>query len=119
MNRTEVIDLLERIDALYPNRFKPTDLGITIAEWSEALADEDLETVNRNLAKYIKANDWPPNIANLLGVDGGTRTQVKNVKETAEFLQQYENRPPADPKVVAEERAKIRRLLGLDGEGDE
>lgn len=118
MNKNEVVDLLETIDAMYPGKLKPTDFKRTLDEWSAALEpfDESLIRKNLNAHRYVSA--FLPTIADLVKKDAGVRTHVPDAQATQDFLDRYKTAPETDPEVVEAAKREIRRLLGIRRGGD-
>ena len=118
MNKNQVIDLLETIDAMYPGKLKPTDFKRMLDVWSSALADFDETVIRKNLNAHRYTSSFIPTIADLVRKDAGTRTYVPNAEETAKMLKRYDEPVEADPEVVKSAQAEIQRILGIRRGGD-
>lgn len=115
MNKTEVVELMERIDHMYPGKFNTRNMASTIPLWQEALKDFDKELAHKNLDLHVLTNDWPPQLANLTRRDKETRTTVRSFEETRSYLARYEQPVEVDAEEVEKQKAAIRKILGLDG----
>jgi hypothetical protein len=64
MTRTEVFELIEHIEAIYPGRFEVNEEKTNAFHFH--LADQDKETVMKKLREHAKDNKFPPTISDLV-----------------------------------------------------
>ena len=65
MSKQEVKNLLRVIICCYPS-FKPDNMSETVDTWSRMLKDVSYEEADDQLQKYIRNNNYPPNVSNLI-----------------------------------------------------
>lgn len=118
MERIEVVEVLEKIDVYYPGKVKVENAKFRLDAFAEALKDADAETVNKNLMKHIRTDEWPPSISNLLKENKESSRAVPNFEETRAYLKSRENKHPASEEVRREEAAKVRKILGIKTDGE-
>lgn len=115
-NKIELLDVVEVIEAIcmyYPNNFKIKDLEETAKAWYIPLQESTRSSVMSNLLAHIKANHFPPTIADLLAEQEKDkhehqRRAIPNVEQTRLMLTEYENRKVATPEEREQGLAKIR-----------
>jgi hypothetical protein len=120
MIKAQTFEIMEIIQQFY--RFDIDQRKID--SWHNILQAYEFDMVMSNLEKYVKYNQYPPGIADLLdeskGYDGGfVRPVVPSYEETQKYLRKQEEQAAAvanDPKTIeARERARaeIAKILGL------
>lgn len=89
MKKPELVDLLTKIENLYPGRFKCDDF--TAKTWWEVLKDYPIGLCEKNLVKHVKTGEWPPSIANLIsGHKDESRVYNQNLVDAIENTRTYE-----------------------------
>lgn len=110
MERYEIAELLAEIEMLYPRRFTIEDQN-QFDTYAKVLAPHDAKQVMKNLYAHVSQSEFPPSVANL--VKKQEVSTVPNVEQTHKYLEKF-GKAQADPEVVEEESAKIKKLLGIN-----
>lgn len=64
MNKLEVLEMLEHMEILYPNKFEPSEKAVNV--FYLHLEKQDYNTVLKNLMRHAKENKYVPTIADLI-----------------------------------------------------
>lgn len=89
MKKTEMVELLKKIENFFPGRFKSDDY--TASTWWKVLKDHDIKMCEKNLEKHVQVSEWPPAIANLIaGTKDNSRTYSQGLVESIENERTYE-----------------------------
>ncbi|WP_046178832.1 replicative helicase loader/inhibitor [Domibacillus tundrae] len=99
MEIEQVEQILNTINAAY-SRFEVTDDRLML--WSEMLLDMDYDKVNARLKQHIKANKFPPSVAEISVFETPKNEHLEKVKqwerEGAERIARERNQPkPPNP----------------------
>ena len=108
MDRSQVIDILETIEAYFPH-LKVENPKLRLEAFEAALKSHDAEIVKGNLMDYIQENTYPPTISDLIRKPKGRA--IPNFEETKAMLEAREKRETADQETAERELAKIREIL--------
>lgn len=111
MNRSEVITLLETIEAYYPH-IKVENPKLRLEAFERALKSYDAETIHQNLLAYIELNTFPPTVSNLIRKQKGRA--IPNFEETQAMLDARGSGKAASKETAETELAKIRAMLKGD-----
>lgn len=81
MKKSEVVDLVKKVDAFYPGRLKTDDPAFVVETWHEVLKDSDYRKSKQKLINHVKNNKFPPSVSDL--ITSGfqkTREQIEHEK---------------------------------------
>lgn len=118
MNKKEVLDLIQEIEACYPGRLKVDDGKALIIAWHRILKDYECTTIMDNLTNYIKFNRFPPTIADLINPKSEKERYVPSAEETRKYLeerQQLEENNKRDASIQEarkKAREEVNKILG-------
>ncbi|EJC6459520.1 TPA: hypothetical protein O2E65_001645 [Listeria monocytogenes] len=93
MNRFETIELLQLINAVYP-QFELTEQKV--ATWIELLKDGHFQKSKEALLTYIKNKKFPPTIADFLIIENDLS------KKTTDFIEQMKTEIISNPPALEE-----------------
>lgn len=116
MTKGETKDLLTMVRTYYGGKFKVDDPQSTFNAWYIILAECDFETIKANFLAYVKTNKFPPSVSDLLAIEPAKDRAIPNGLETVAMFKRREDaeRVLADPVVIEEEKAKMRKMLGIE-----
>lgn len=117
MNRKEVAELLQTIQASYQNKFNVKDPARTLDTWGKVLLKHDLNKVFSNLERHIETNPFPPTLSDLIKEKPMDRMNaIPNAEETRRYLDSFNNRTELtdeQEQQIKIEQQKIRKILGI------
>lgn len=115
MTKAETLELLKLIKTYFEHfEFDQTKLDA----WARILKPENYEKIEANLIVYVKYNQFPPKVADLIKAKE-TRTDrsaaIPNVEETQSYLSELDKAEPTQEELeqIEQHKAKIRKLLGI------
>ncbi|QKS70223.1 hypothetical protein FLK61_26030 [Paenalkalicoccus suaedae] len=102
MTRNEVVELLEQINAAYPNKIEQTETTFNL--WLRQMKDQTAADVFRRLDAYILVNKFAPGIGDL--------KRVERPEHNKNPLQKYEHwKSNASQGPSEEQKLRIREIL--------
>nr|WP_235973487.1 replicative helicase loader/inhibitor [Peribacillus faecalis] len=111
MMKREVFRIAELITSFYSQaEFDQHKINA----WHEVLKSHEYEVVKERLLDYVKHHNHPPTIKQLIQDDKTDSAVVPDYEETKAMLQL--KRGAGLSATAKEELAKIRALLGIEGE---
>jgi hypothetical protein len=114
MNKKEVGQLLTNVSSAYPNFSKDSDKELLFDFWYRCLKEFDYEQVLENLINYVKTNEFPPKIKDLVnGLVVNEKYNVPGIEETQKIMDSYQ--VPKEQRVPQDELKKMfKRQFGKD-----
>ncbi|WEZ72399.1 replicative helicase loader/inhibitor [Bacillus altitudinis] len=115
MTKAETLELLKLIKTYYEHfEFDQTKLDA----WARILKPENYEKIEANLIFYVKYNQFPPKVADLIKAKESRTDRsaaIPNVEETQNYLSELNKAEPTQEELEKIERHKseIRKLLGI------
>ena len=116
MEKLQAFEIFSKLASLYPNWKTNKEIA---SAWIEVLEKEDYENAVRNMNEYIKSNDFPPTIANIIKPN----QDLMQERRLARQAQEEEERRAYDEKAVEApwtrmgiSRKEYMSLLGNGGE---
>ncbi|MCY7572386.1 MULTISPECIES: replicative helicase loader/inhibitor [Bacillus] len=114
MTKKETLELLKLIKT-YFEHFEIDQERIDA--WARVLKPEDYEKIEANLIVYVKYNQFPPKVADLLNQKErhSRSAAIPNVEETHSYLSEMDKAEPTEEEQEQIERhkAEIRKVLGI------
>lgn len=113
MTSEEVVELLDEIETLYPNRFRDVDPVQRYHAFCRVLKKHDAALVMKNLYKHVEVSPHPPGVAELIRKP--ETSTVPNADQTKAYFEKYEydEQSEESKRVMEEEKAKMRKILGI------
>lgn len=108
MTSTEVVQLIEQIDAAYPGKLKKTK--DTVSVWYRHMKNQNKDRVMWRLDKHISRSSFPPSIHDL-------KEQIRPEHDKNVVTKIAEWQQEKTPGPTEKQRQQIRQVLGL-GRGD-
>lgn len=116
MNSLEVGQLLNYVNAAYPQFIKDNDPKIIKELWCDALAPYKFDDVKKVFMQYAQVNEFPPKIASLvknLSVKDESYN-VPGLQETKQIIAQYKPLPKSQRPTPEQIKKMIAEKLGKD-----
>ena len=117
MDRKQTAELLQTIQASYPGKFSVQDPSRLLDAWAKALKKHENDKVILNFERHLQTNVFPPTIADLVKEKPVDRMNaIPNVDETRTYLESLNNvqeLTDEQKQLIENEKAKIRRILGI------
>jgi len=111
MTKREVFNLLKLISVYYDSFELKQE---KVDEWYSVLRGESFQRLEENLRKHVAQSSYPPKVSELIcKTEAGSRA-IPDEDETRYILILKEK--PASKEVVEQSLAKIREILGIQGE---
>lgn len=116
MTKGETKEILGMVRTFYGGKFKVDDPQTTFNAWHMILEQSDFATIRDNLLAYVKTSSYAPTVSDLLHIEPTKDRAIPNELETLAMFQGWSKseRVLADQKVIEEEKAKMRRILGIE-----
>lgn len=106
MDKNEVGILLNYVKAGFPHFLRDNDPAIVFDLWYRSLKDFEFQRVLDNLIAYMKENEYPPKIKDLVdGLVVNEKYNIPGIEETKKILDSY--------IVPEEERASTEYIEAL------
>lgn len=115
MTKAETLELLKLIKTYYEHfEFDQTKLDA----WARILKPENYERIEANLIVYVKYNQFPPKVADLIKAKEARTDRsaaIPNVEETYHYLSEMERAEPTEEEQekIEQHKAAIRKVLGI------
>ncbi|MBU8968014.1 replicative helicase loader/inhibitor [Bacillus altitudinis] len=115
MTKAETLELLKLIKTYYEHfEFDQTKLDA----WARILKPENYERIEANLIVYVKYNQFPPKVADLIKAKEARKDRsaaIPNAEETQNYLAEMDKAEPTEEEQEQIERhkAEIRKVLGI------
>ena len=107
MNKKEVGQLLNYVNAAYPNFLKDNDPVIVLDFWFRSLKEFGYEQVLNNLVTYAQGNEYPPKVKDLVnGLVVNEKYNIPGIEETKKIIEQYQV-----PKEQRMDKDELRALI--------
>ncbi|MCP1150264.1 MULTISPECIES: replicative helicase loader/inhibitor [Bacillus] len=115
MTKAETLELLKLIKTYYEH-FEVDQSKLDA--WAKILKPENYERIEANLIVYVKNNQFPPKVADLIKAKEARKDRsaaIPNVEETHSYLSELDKAEPTEEEQEQIERhkAEIRKVLGL------
>lgn len=115
MTKKETLELLKLIKT-YFEHFEIDQERINA--WARILKPENYEQIEANLIVYVKYNQFPPKVADLIKAKEARKDRsaaIPNVDETQNYLSEMDKAEPTEEELeqIEQHKAKIRKLLGI------
>jgi len=105
MNSKQVVELIEQIDAAYPNKLKKS--ADTLKVWHRHMKNQDYERVFWRLDKHISRSAFPPSIHDLK-----EHIRPEHNKQVVTKIAEWQQKKTTGP--TEEQRKQILTSLGVD-----
>lgn len=115
MTKTETLELLKLIKT-YFEHFEIDQERLDA--WARVLKPEDYEKIEANLIVYVKYNQFPPKVADLIKAKESRTDRsaaIPNAEETHSYLAEMERAEPTqeEQEEIEQHKAEIRKVLGI------
>lgn len=107
MIKRETFSLLSMIQTYY-DQFEVDQMKVDV--WHEALKNNELEELKRNLLSFVRRSPYPPKVSDLVP-QAISWNSIPNVEETREII--HPKVKLASLETVRRETAKIDKILGI------
>ncbi|WHX74676.1 replicative helicase loader/inhibitor [Bacillus safensis] len=114
MTKAETLELLKLIKTYYEH-FEVDQSKLDA--WAKILKPENYERIEANLIVYVKNNQFPPKVSDLLNQKErySRSAAIPNVEETQSYLSEIERAEPTEEEQekIEQHKAAIRKVLGI------
>ncbi|HBU89861.1 replicative helicase loader/inhibitor [Bacillus pumilus] len=115
MTKAETLELLKLIKTYYEH-FEVDQSKLDA--WARILKPENYERIEANLFVYVKYNQFPPKVADLIKAKESRTDRsaaIPNIEETQNYLSELDKAEPTEEEQEQIERhkAEIRKVLGI------
>ncbi|WP_144473001.1 replicative helicase loader/inhibitor [Bacillus pumilus] len=115
MTKAETLELLKLIKTYYEH-FEIDQERINA--WARILKPENYEQIEAKLIVYVKYNQFPPKVADLIKAKESRTDRsaaIPNIEETQNYLSELDKAEPTEEEQEQIERhkAEIRKVLGI------